>query len=142
VEARAQRHGAAHHDRREDQDDERGRDGDGEEGQQGRARQHQHADEDHRHALAHDLGRGDKPEPQAGRQRHRQRPEWDDDVCRLALDAMHRDLPMADRAPMWEEFKAHAPANFQFDAPFANAVAVSVDAPLIDQLVGWTGRQP
>jgi hypothetical protein len=34
------------------------------------------------------------------------------------------------------------PANMQFDAPFANAVAVSTDAPLIDQLVAWTGRQP
>ena len=71
-----------------------------------------------------------------------QDPDWDVAVCRLALDAMHRDLPMADRTPMWDEFKAHAPANFQFDAPFANAVAVPVDAPLIDQLVGWTGRQP
>jgi uncharacterized protein (TIGR03086 family) len=67
---------------------------------------------------------------------------WDDDVCQLALDAMHRDLPMADRTPMWEEFKANAPANFQFDAPFANAVAVRSDAPLIEQLVAWTGRQP
>jgi uncharacterized protein (TIGR03086 family) len=71
-----------------------------------------------------------------------QHPEWDDAVCRLALDAMHRDLPMADRTPMWEEFKAHAPSNFQFDAPFANAVAVGSDAPLIEQLVAWTGRQP
>jgi uncharacterized protein (TIGR03086 family) len=71
-----------------------------------------------------------------------QNPEWDEAVCRLALDAMRRDLPMADRTPMWDEFKAHAPANFQFDAPFANAVAVRIDAPLIDQLVGWTGRQP
>ena len=71
-----------------------------------------------------------------------QDPDWDDAVCRLALDAMYRDLPMADRTPMWDEFKAHAPANFQFDPPFANAVAVPVDAPLIDQLVGWTGRQP
>jgi uncharacterized protein (TIGR03086 family) len=71
-----------------------------------------------------------------------QDPKWDDAVCRLALDAMHRDLPMADRTPMWEAFKSHAPANIQFDAPFANAVAVSLDAPLIDQLVAWTGRQP
>lgn len=68
--------------------------------------------------------------------------KWDDAVCQLALDAMHRDLPMADRTPMWDEFKANAPANFQFDAPFANAVAVGSDAPLIDQLVAWTGRQP
>jgi uncharacterized protein (TIGR03086 family) len=71
-----------------------------------------------------------------------QRPDWDDAVCRLGLAAMHRDLPMADRTPMWEAFRAHAPANMQFDPPFANAVAVRVDAPLIDQLVAWTGRQP
>ena len=71
-----------------------------------------------------------------------QDPEWDDAVCQLALDAMHRDLPMADRTPMWEEFKANAPANFQFDPPFANAVAVGNDAPLIEQLVAWTGRRP
>jgi uncharacterized protein (TIGR03086 family) len=71
-----------------------------------------------------------------------QHPEWDDAVCQLALDAMHRDLPMADRTPMWEEFKANAPANFQFDPPFANAVAVPSDAPLIERLVAWTGRRP
>jgi len=72
----------------------------------------------------------------------RQRPAWDEAVCRLGLAAMHRDLPMADRTPMWEAFRAHAPANMQFDPPFANAVAVPLDAPLIDQLVAWTGRQP
>ncbi len=71
-----------------------------------------------------------------------QHPKWDDGVCRLSLDTMHRDLPMADRTPMWEAFRATAPANLQFDAPFANAVAVASDAPLIDQLVAWTGRQP
>jgi uncharacterized protein (TIGR03086 family) len=71
-----------------------------------------------------------------------QTPQWDDKVCQLALDAMHRDLPMADRTPMWDEFKANAPTNFEFDPPFANAIAVGMDAPLIDQLVAWTGRQP
>ncbi len=71
-----------------------------------------------------------------------QQPRWEDDVCQLALDTMRRDLPMADRTPMWDAFRATAPANLQFDAPFANAVAVSSDAPLIDQLVAWTGRQP
>jgi hypothetical protein len=30
----------------------------------------------------------------------------------------------------------------QFDPPFANAVAVGHEAPLIDQLVAWTGRRP
>jgi uncharacterized protein (TIGR03086 family) len=71
-----------------------------------------------------------------------QSPKWNDAVCRLSLDTMYRDLPMADRTPMWEAFQATMPANMQFDAPFANAVAVSSDAPLIDQLVAWTGRQP
>ena len=71
-----------------------------------------------------------------------QHPTWDDAVCQLALDAIHRDLPMVDREPMWAAFKANAPTNFQFDPPFANAVAVSSDAPLIDQLVAWTGRRP
>ncbi len=71
-----------------------------------------------------------------------QRAEWDDAVCRLALDTMRRELPMADRTAIWEAFRANAPANLQFDAPFANAVAVPGDAPLIDQLVAWTGRQP
>ena len=71
-----------------------------------------------------------------------QSPEWDDAVCRLSLDAMHRELPMADRGPIWEAFRANAPANMQFDPPFANAVAVGTDAPLIDQLVAWTGRRP
>lgn len=71
-----------------------------------------------------------------------QRPAWDDGVCRLALDTMRRELPMADRTPMWEAFRSTAPANFQFDAPFANAIAVGSDAALIDQLVAWTGRKP
>jgi uncharacterized protein (TIGR03086 family) len=71
-----------------------------------------------------------------------QQPQWDDAVCQLALDTMHRELPMVDRGPIWEAFRANAPANAQFDPPFANAVAISSEAPLIDQLVAWTGRQP
>lgn len=71
-----------------------------------------------------------------------QHPAWDDDVCRLALEAMHRSLPMVDRGPIWEAFRANAPTNMQFDPPFANAVAVGADASPIDQLVAWTGRQP
>ena len=70
-----------------------------------------------------------------------QQAQWDDEVCRLSLETMHRELPLADRGPIWEAFRANAPANIQFDAPFANAVAIGTDAPLIDQLVAWTGRQ-
>ncbi|HEY7625678.1 MAG TPA: TIGR03086 family metal-binding protein [Ilumatobacteraceae bacterium] len=68
--------------------------------------------------------------------------EWCDEVCRLALAAMHRDLPMEDRTPMWEAFRATMPADMRFDPPFANATAVAADAPLIDQLVAWLGRKP
>ncbi|HEX2784641.1 MAG TPA: TIGR03086 family metal-binding protein [Ilumatobacteraceae bacterium] len=71
-----------------------------------------------------------------------QLPEWDDAVCQLALQAMHRSLPIAERGPIWEAFRANAPANMQFDPPFANAVAVSSNAPAIEQLVAWAGRQP
>jgi uncharacterized protein (TIGR03086 family) len=73
-----------------------------------------------------------------------QHPAWDDAVCQLGLDAMRRELPMADRTPMWESFRANIPAGaeFQFDAPFANAVAVSSNASLIDLLVAWSGRRP
>jgi uncharacterized protein (TIGR03086 family) len=68
--------------------------------------------------------------------------EWDDAVVALALSSMHRDLPMADRGPMWEAFRSTMPADVRFDPPFANAVAVASDAPLIDQLVSWLGRKP
>jgi uncharacterized protein (TIGR03086 family) len=71
-----------------------------------------------------------------------QNPDWDDAVCQVAIDAMHRSLPLADRGPIWEAFRANAPANMQFDPPFANAVAVGSSAPAIEQLVAWTGRQP
>jgi uncharacterized protein (TIGR03086 family) len=67
---------------------------------------------------------------------------WDDDVLRVALATMQRDLPMADRTSMWEAFRANIPADVRFDPPFANAVNVSTDAPLIDRLVAWLGRQP
>ena len=68
--------------------------------------------------------------------------QWDDDVCRLSLASMQRELPMADRTPMWAGFLAHAPADFVFAAPFANAVTVPDDASLIDQLLAWCGRKP
>jgi uncharacterized protein (TIGR03086 family) len=71
-----------------------------------------------------------------------QRAAWDDAVTQVALDSMHRGLPMADRTPLWEAFRVNAPANMQFDPPFANAVAVASDAPAIDRLVAWAGRQP
>ncbi len=71
-----------------------------------------------------------------------QRVVWDDAVCTLALNAMQHELPMADRTPMWEAFKANAPAGVEMTPPFANAVDVAADEPLIHQVVAWSGRRP
>jgi uncharacterized protein (TIGR03086 family) len=67
---------------------------------------------------------------------------WDDSVCALALAAMQTSLPMADRTPMWEAFKANMPAGVEMTPPFANAVDVGADASLIHQVVAWSGRRP
>jgi uncharacterized protein (TIGR03086 family) len=55
-----------------------------------------------------------------------QSPAWDDEVLTGALAAVHRKLP-AERGP---------------GIPFADAVPVPDDAPVIDRLVGWQGRDP
>jgi uncharacterized protein (TIGR03086 family) len=67
---------------------------------------------------------------------------WDDSVCALALSAMRQALPMADRTPMWEAFKANMPTGMEMTPPFANATDVPADAPMIDQVVAWSGRRP
>ncbi len=71
-----------------------------------------------------------------------QHPEWNDRVIEVSLAAMHAELPMADRTEMWENLAASLPPGVPFSPPFASAVAVADDAPLIDQLVAWNGRTP
>jgi uncharacterized protein (TIGR03086 family) len=56
-----------------------------------------------------------------------QRPQWDDAVVTTALATMQRALPADWRSE---------------EVPFARVVPVADDAPLIDQLVAWTGRRP
>jgi uncharacterized protein (TIGR03086 family) len=55
-----------------------------------------------------------------------QTPTWDDELLAGALAAVHRKLP-AERGP---------------GIPFAPAVPVPDDAPVIDRLVAWQGRDP
>jgi uncharacterized protein (TIGR03086 family) len=55
-----------------------------------------------------------------------QSPSWDEHVLSGALAAVHRKLP-AERGP---------------GIPFAAPVPVPDDAPLIDRLVAWQGRDP
>ncbi len=51
-------------------------------------------------------------------------------------------LPEADRTPQWDAAKAYLPPDVPWEDPFANAVEVADDAPLIDKLVAWNGRTP
>ncbi len=67
---------------------------------------------------------------------------WDDGVCEFAAKAFRREMPMADRTPMWEAFVAGKGEGFEFDPPFGNAVEVADDASAIDRLVAWSGRTP
>jgi hypothetical protein len=71
-----------------------------------------------------------------------QSPEWNDEVLATSLGAIHAQLPMADRTPMWEATKAMLPPEVPWEDPFANAVEVADDAPMIDRLVAWNGRTP
>ncbi|HZQ57639.1 MAG TPA: TIGR03086 family metal-binding protein [Acidimicrobiales bacterium] len=71
-----------------------------------------------------------------------QRPAWDDTVVAEALAAMQHELPAEGRREMLEESLRHLPPGTPASFPFAEAVAVPADAPLIEQLVAWTGRDP
>ena len=70
-----------------------------------------------------------------------QQPEWDAEVLAASLAVMHQQLPMADRTPIWDAVFAQVPEGVEVEVPFANAVEVADDAPLIDRLVAWNGRQ-
>jgi uncharacterized protein (TIGR03086 family) len=71
-----------------------------------------------------------------------QRPAWDPQIVSLAFDGI-RFLPADNRAAMFESMRATlAPERRNFADPFADAVLVGDDAPLIDRLVAWNGRRP
>lgn len=68
---------------------------------------------------------------------------WDDAVVLAGYGCIRAMLPDAERAPIFEAMRATMPPEMQnFPAPYADAVAVPSDAPWIDQLVAWSGRQP
>lgn len=71
-----------------------------------------------------------------------QRPAFPDDAVALALEKVKTILP-ADRAAAYEAARqAMGDQLRNFDDPFGPVVDVPDDAPLIDRLVGWTGRDP
>jgi uncharacterized protein (TIGR03086 family) len=69
-----------------------------------------------------------------------QQPDWDDTVVTAALAA--RDiLPAQNRRALFEEISA-AMGLDEVAIPFAEAVPIPDDAPAIDRLVAWNGRDP
>ena len=71
-----------------------------------------------------------------------QRPAWDPQIVSLAFDGI-RFLPGQNRTAVFEAVRATMPPEQRdFADPFADAEPVSDDAPLIDRLVAWNGRQP
>ena len=72
-----------------------------------------------------------------------QSPDWDPTVLELSLAAMQVGLPAEGRMEAFEEARQHMPEGMEdFTPPFAAAVDVPDDAPLIDRLVAWNGRNP
>ena len=69
-----------------------------------------------------------------------QHPSWDDTVVTAALEA-RPILPAENRRTLFEEISA-AMGLDEVAIPFAEAVAVQGDAPAIDRLVAWNGRDP
>jgi uncharacterized protein (TIGR03086 family) len=69
-----------------------------------------------------------------------QQPDWDDTVVTAALAARHI-LPAENRRALFEEISA-AMGLDEVAIPFAEAVSVPDDAPAIDRLVAWNGRDP
>jgi uncharacterized protein (TIGR03086 family) len=71
-----------------------------------------------------------------------QRPAWDPQIVGLAFDGI-RFLPGENRAAVFDAMRDSMPAEHRnFADPFADAVPVPDDAPLIDRLVAWNGRRP
>jgi uncharacterized protein (TIGR03086 family) len=69
-----------------------------------------------------------------------QHPDWDDAVVAAALDA-RKILPAENRRAVFEQISA-AMGLDEVAVPFAEAVPVPGDAPDIDRLVAWNGRDP
>jgi uncharacterized protein (TIGR03086 family) len=69
-----------------------------------------------------------------------QHPDWDDTIVTAALAA--RDfLPAENRRALFEEIST-AMGLDEVAIPFAEAVTIPDDAPAIDRLVAWNGRDP
>jgi uncharacterized protein (TIGR03086 family) len=72
-----------------------------------------------------------------------QSPEWDTDALEAAFASIRMGLPAEGRVESFEAARQNMPEGMEdFTPPFAAAVEVPDDAPLIDRLVAWNGRDP
>jgi uncharacterized protein (TIGR03086 family) len=68
---------------------------------------------------------------------------WDETVLAPAFEAIQQGLPKEGRIESFEAARANMPEGQEdFPYPFKAAVDVPDDAPLIDKLVAWNGRDP
>ncbi|MCF6390945.1 TIGR03086 family metal-binding protein [Mycobacterium sp. MBM] len=70
-----------------------------------------------------------------------QQPDWDHAVVAAAFEAARRMLPAENRRALYAAISA-ARGLDEVGVPFAEAVPISDDAPVIDRLVAWNGRDP
>ena len=72
-----------------------------------------------------------------------QQPEWDPTVLELALEVYRHALPAEGRVESFTAISAQMPEHLrQPNPPFGEAVAPADGAPLIEQVIAWTGRDP
>lgn len=71
-----------------------------------------------------------------------QEPAWDRSVLEVAFAAIRATLPAEGRSEAFEAARELLPPEVPFSVPFAAAVPVPDDAPLVDRLVAWNGRDP
>ena len=70
--------------------------------------------------------------------------DWDDELLAVVEHVGHGMLPGEGRAEMFEAVRAKMPPELARDVtrPFGDVVPVRADAPVIDRIVAWHGRQP
>ncbi|MCB0982646.1 MAG: TIGR03086 family protein [Ilumatobacter sp.] len=70
-------------------------------------------------------------------------PAWDARALETAWAAYQAMLPGGDRQARFDEVRAQMPPEYPVGPPpFLDAVDLPADAPLIERIVAWTGRQP
>jgi uncharacterized protein (TIGR03086 family) len=72
-----------------------------------------------------------------------QHPDWDAEVVEVSFEVIREHLPVEGRMAQFEAVLRSLPPQQRSIPPaFREAVAVAGDAPTIERLVAWTGRDP